>query len=105
MCLVSALNFSIDEERKRWMKKCVQMNELFCPFIMLDNGSPRGSSMFFGHIAWAPALKVGPQNICCLSRLLFMLGHCTHSLNYKEQPFSHWQNFAKMQYQKSKIQK
>ncbi len=30
---------------------------------MLDNGSPTGSSMFFGPIAWATALKVGPQNM------------------------------------------
>jgi hypothetical protein len=39
------------------------MNEKNCPFIMLDNGSPLGSSLFFSPSAQATALVVVPQNM------------------------------------------
>ncbi len=39
------------------------MDEKFCRFIILDNGSPPSSSMFFSPSTQATTLPVGPQNM------------------------------------------
>jgi len=49
------------KEKDGW--KYVEMNEKNCQFIILDNGSPLGSSMFFSPSTQATTLTVELQNM------------------------------------------